>query len=71
MNTIQEFCSERRLPKPLEDAFVVYCRSDYAERFMIRTDGETTDFLVKKMTREQVADAWNKFINDLKSAIET
>ena len=69
MNTIREFCEERKLSKPLEDAFTMYCRSDYADRYMIRTAGETTEMLVRKMTQSQVEEAWSKFVCEIKNLL--
>lgn len=65
MNTIREFCEERKLTKQIEDAFIVYCRSTYAQRFQLR-DGQTVQMLVNNLNREKVEEAWGLFIGEMK-----
>lgn len=66
MNTIKQFCEERKLSKPIEDAFIMYCRSTYAERFMLK-DGDTVQAIIARMNQEQVEDAWGKFVTELRN----
>jgi hypothetical protein len=63
--TIREFCQERKLTQQIEDAFVMYCRSTYAQRFALR-NGETVQSLVNKLNRSQVSEAWNEFVREMK-----
>jgi hypothetical protein len=49
----------------LEEAFTAYIRSEYAGKFSLR-NGETTKLVVSKLSIEEVGDAWNEFVKDMK-----
>lgn len=66
MNEIQIFCESRGVPQTMEDAFITYCKSDYAQKYLLKKDGDTIKLVLEKMTQEQVLDAWNKFLTDIK-----
>jgi hypothetical protein len=66
MNTIQQFCEDRMITKRIEDAFIVYCRSVYADKFRIWKQGDTARLLVDKMTRGQVEELWQEFVIEMK-----
>ena len=69
MNTnIKEFCSERKLSKQIEDAFIMYCRSTYAQRFEL-SDGMTVQMLVNNLDKEKVEEAWHLFVSEMKNLI--
>lgn len=63
--TIKEFCSERKVTKQIEDAFIMYCRSTYAQRFLL-ANGDTVQSLVSKLNRAQVEEAWSEFVSEMK-----
>jgi len=65
MSNIKQFSTERKLTQQIEDAFNMYCRSTYAERFTLR-NGDTVQFIVSRMTREQVEEAWNDFVREMR-----
>jgi hypothetical protein len=66
MNQLKQFCEERLITKHIEDAFIVYCRSVYADKFRIRKLGDTARLLVDKMTRGQVEELWQEFVIEMK-----
>ncbi len=68
MTTIKEFCSERKLSKQMEDSFVMYCRSTYAQRFEL-SDGQTVQMLVSNLDKDKVEEAWSLFIHEMKNLI--
>ena len=68
MNTIKQFCEERKLTNPIQEAFIVYVRSTYAERFMLSM-GDTVQMIVNKMTRQQVEEAWLEFVREIKNEV--
>lgn len=68
MNSISEFCEERKIPPQIESAFRAYCKTDYAMRFALR-EGDTIAKIVANLTHEQVLDAWGKFVIELRKAL--
>lgn len=54
----------------LEEAFTAYIRSEYAGKFSLR-NGETTKLVVSKLSIEEVGDAWNEFVKDMKKYLST
>lgn len=68
MTSIQKFCETRKIPRPLESAFTAYCKTGYAVKFDLR-EGDTVSKIVSTLTDEQVLDAWNCFILDLKDVL--
>lgn len=65
MDNISKFCESRLIDPKLEEAFTAYIRSDYAGKYSLR-NGETTKLVVSKLTMEEIADAWNDFVNHMK-----
>ena len=68
MNSIQKFCEDRKISNPLESAFIAYCKTGYAQRFELM-EGDTISKIVSNLTDEQVLDAWNCFIVELKKVL--
>lgn len=68
MNSIQQFCEKRKISHPIESAFTAYCKTAYALRFELK-EGDTISKIISNLTDEQVLDAWNRFILDLKDSI--
>lgn len=68
MTSIQKFCENRKIPRPLESAFTAYCKTSYAVKFDLR-EGDTVSKIVSTLTDGQVLDAWNCFILDLKDVL--
>lgn len=66
-SNLTEFCDERNLSDALRQAFLTYCKSMFASRYLMSPNGDTINKFVAEMTQEQVLDAWNQFIHDLKS----
>lgn len=71
MNELRKFCADRKIPASMEDAFLVYCRSEYAQEYLLKKDGDTIKLVLEKMTQEQVLDAWNKFLSAAKSFMDS
>lgn len=69
MSSLYEFCEERGLTLELRDAFVAYCRSKWASKFMVWKHGETSKLLAEKMTQRQIDEMWLAFIADLKKSL--
>lgn len=70
-NPVQDFCYEKGLSDNLTQAFLSYCKSMYASRYMMKANGDTISKFVSEMTGEQVLDAWNNFISDMKNIMPT
>ena len=60
---------EKGLSQEMEDAFVMFCKSTYAGEYLLKKDGETIKMRLEKMTREQVLDAWNKYLSELRNLL--
>ena len=71
MNEIRKFCGDRHLSQSMEDAFIVYCRSEYASKYSLRAEGDTIKGVVGRLTQSQVLESWNRFINELKDVLPT
>lgn len=68
MNSIQQFCEKRKISHPIESAFTAYCKTAYALQFELK-EGDTISKIVSNLTDEQVLEAWNRFILDLKDSL--
>ncbi len=68
---LDEFLDSRRIADPLRSAFIAYCKSLYGSRYMFKSEGETVKLFLTRMTDEQVLQAWNDFIRDVRSTIPT
>lgn len=68
MDSLKEFCHQRKLNKHLEDAFVTYIRSTYSSAYAIRS-GETLSKMMSNMTDEKVKEMWGLFVLDLKQVL--
>ncbi len=71
MNNISIFCERKGLPKRIEQAFITYCKDLYASRYQMKSSGDTVTQFVSNLTDQQIQDAWNNFILDLKNVIPT
>src|SRR5512138_2591192 len=58
-SNLTEFCDERNLSDALRQAFLTYCKSMFASRYLMSPNGDTINKFVAEMSREQVLDAWN------------
>lgn len=70
-NPVQDFCTEKGLSDNLTQAFLSYCKSMYASRYLMKSNGDTIAKFVSEMTYEQVQEAWNNFVSDLKNIMPT
>lgn len=70
-NPVQEFCDEKGLSDNLTQAFLSYCKSMYASRYLMKANGDTITKFVSEMSQSQVMDAWTNFISDLKNIMPT
>lgn len=70
-NPVIDFCEEKGLSDNLKQAFLSYCKSMYASRYLMKANGDTITKFVSEMTSDQILDAWNNFISDLKNIMPT
>lgn len=68
MTSIRRFCEDRKISPSIESAFTSYCKTSYALQFELK-EGDTVSKIVSNLTDEQILDAWNKFIVELKDAL--
>ena len=68
MNSISNFCNERKIPIKIESAFRAYCKTDYALRFELR-EGDTIAKIVANLAPEQVLDAWTQFVVEFRKTL--
>ena len=68
MKAIQEFCEKNKISRRIESAFTSYCRTTYALRFELR-EGDTVARVIATMNEEQVKQAWNSFVTELKDVL--
>lgn len=66
MKNIDEFCEKRTISMNMQEAFIAYVRSDYAQKYFLR-NGETMKLVVSKMSMDEVEEAWLNFVSDFKS----
>jgi len=55
----------KHMSKHLQDAFFAYCRSTYSQKFHLRNE-ETMKFAVRKLSEEELEEAWQDFVRDMK-----
>ena len=67
MKNIDDFCERKGISPNMEEAFVAYIRSDYARKYAVRSDGDTTKLVVGKMSSEEIEDAWIDFTREFKN----
>lgn len=65
-SVISEFCEKKGVSNNIKDAFSVYCRSVYADRFGLIKDSDTAHLLISRLTEDQLADAWLGFVKEMK-----
>ena len=70
MSELFKFCLEKGLSQEMEDAFVMFCKSTYANEYLLRKEGDTIKLRLERMTRPQVEDAWNKYLSEWKKILE-
>lgn len=71
MNELRKFCMERKMTQAMEEAFVIFCRTGYAEDFNIKKEGETIKGIIEKLTREEVELAWQKYVREIFKLLPT
>ena len=70
-NPINEFLDRRGIADPIRSAFVAYCKSLYSSRYLFKSNGDTIQIFLSRMTDEQVLQAWNEFVHDMMSVLPT
>lgn len=70
MKNIDDFCDKKDIPQKMKEAFVAYMRSDYAIKFMTRSDGDTTKLVVSKLVDKELEEAWQEFIKDFRKLLD-
>lgn len=68
MNSIQEFCKNRKISTAMEQAFTTYVKATYSSSLAVRP-GDTLNKIVNNLTMEQVEEQWGKFVFDLKETL--
>lgn len=68
MNSIQEFCKNRKIPSKIEQAFTTYVKATFSSSLAVHP-GETLNKIVNNLTMEQVEEQWIKFVFDFKSTL--
>ena len=71
MKNIDDFCSSRAVSPNMKEAFIAYVRSDYARKYSMKPDGETSKLVVSKMSEEDLREAWKEFVLDMARYIES
>lgn len=71
VNEITNFLEERQVAEPIRSAFLAYCKSLYASRYMFKANGDTVNIFLSRMTEEQVKQAWVEFSRDMMSTLPT
>ena len=66
MKNIDDFCEKKNISANMQEAFVAWLRSDYARKFVTRSDGETTKLIVSKMRDDEIEDAWREFTTEFR-----
>jgi hypothetical protein len=69
VNSVLLFCEERRIPDNISEAFLAFLRSDYAHRFEVNKNSETIRTVIRNLSFEQVEEAWQDFVVDLRNVI--
>lgn len=67
---ITNFCENKGIPRNMRDAFGAYVRTTYANRFDVAGDTDTIRLLVNRLSDEQMEQAWNEFVSDMRKALE-
>jgi hypothetical protein len=70
-NELDQFMAEKKLADPMKSAFVAYCKSLYSSRYLMRSSGDTIKLFLDRMSREQVDQAWNDFVSDIRNILPT
>lgn len=68
-SNLVEFCDDRNLSDALRQAFLTYCKSMFSSRYLMSPNGDTINKFVAEMSYEQVLDAWNQFLNDMRAVM--
>jgi hypothetical protein len=68
MKNIDAFCETKGVSQHMKEAFQAYLRSTYAQKFLL-SNGESTKLIVGKMNDEELKQAWQGFVTDLKKLI--
>lgn len=55
----------------MQEAFIAYLRSDYAGKYALRYEGDTTKLIVGKMAEEELLSAWGDFVGEFKKYLLT
>jgi hypothetical protein len=71
MKNIDDFCSKRAVSANMKEAFIAYVRSDYARKYSLKSDGETSKLIVGKMNEEDLQEAWKEFVLEMAKYIES
>lgn len=71
MKNIDDFCAKRAVSINMKEAFVAYIRSDYARKYSMKADGETSKLVVSKMSEDDLADAWKEFVLEMARYIQS
>jgi len=66
LKNIAEFCENKGISPNMEKAFIAYLRSDYARKYALKYEGDTTKLVVGKMSGEELDDAWKGFVGEFK-----
>lgn len=71
MKNIDEFCEQKGISRNMQEAFIAYLRSDYAGKYALRYEGDTTKLIVGKMAEEELLSAWGDFVGEFKKYLLT
>lgn len=69
MTPIAQFCENKGIKGKIREAFNAYVRASFADRYEIYQEGDTVSSLISKMTQEDVANLWSRFILDLRDTL--
>lgn len=59
------FCEQRGISGRTKDAFGMWIRATYAEKFRISKDGETAHLILNKLSEDDMEAAWKDFVKEL------
>ncbi len=68
MYEINEFCTEKKVPHKIQDAFIAYCKAHIQENYNIGSDKTATGLLMK-FTQGELENCWKRFVVDLKDLL--
>ena len=68
MNTIREFCENRKCNKRITDAFISYCRASVSDYYQIG-NGQTVTGILMSFNESELEKMWSEFVLELKSVL--